>query len=155
MSETAATMTLDAEQLVREFLRAHPSVSRRQLVDGVEAERREVLAAFEALVERGEAEYVAPERPGQPGQCVLLDGGQGSPEDAEDAEAELWKSAARCPTCGRPPNVRFSRREVERARRERQLARLQTARCTRCGTRYWIRARDVANATLDASAAAA
>lgn len=63
---------------------------------------------------------------------------------------------ARCPNCGRAPSVRFSESEVERAKHERQSALVVKVRCgrdrgagtrLRCGTLYWIRARDIAQST--------
>lgn len=155
MTTTNDTTLVDA---VRDFLAANPGASRRQLFAGVEGTQREILAAFGILEERGEARYVEPEKRGQPGRYELVAGAPSAPpapDDHDDGDDELWKSAARCPTCGRPPNVRFTRREVERARRERQTARLQTVRCTRDGTRYWIMARDIAGATLDGEMIAA
>lgn len=132
---TADLLALAAE--VRAFLRRHPGASRRQLFAGVSGSQREILAAFEILEARGEAEYIAPDRPGQLGQCRLVEGD------------ELWVPDARCPGCHRVPPVRFTGREVRRARRERQTARLQTVRCPHCRTTYWIQARDVAAAALD------
>lgn len=63
----------------------------------------------------------------------------------------VYKPTARCPRCGRPPAVRFSGAEVKRARRERQRANVQTAECSRCRTRYWIRAREIAEAQPERS----
>lgn len=69
---------------------------------------------------------------------------------------------AKCPKCGRAPSVRFSEEEVARARRELQATRIVEVRCgrdrgrgrpLRCGTRYWIRAKDIAFATPEAEAA--
>lgn len=51
---------------------------------------------------------------------------------------------ARCPGCGRAAPVRFTGEEVERARRERQAARIVEPQCPRCKMRYWVRARDIA-----------
>lgn len=61
----------------------------------------------------------------------------------------MYCAAAECPNCGRTPNVRFSEDEVRKAKRERQAAHVLNVQCTRCGTRYWIQARDIAGATLD------
>lgn len=58
-----------------------------------------------------------------------------------------WSPDCQCPDCGRTPNVGFSIDEVRRAKRERQAARMTSVKCPRCGTTYWIRARDVARAT--------
>jgi len=60
----------------------------------------------------------------------------------------MFSADAHCPSCGRTPNVRFSEEEVRRARRERQAAHVLNVQCTRCGTRYWIQARDIANGKL-------
>lgn len=149
------TATVDLEQLTSElatYLGAHPGATRRQLLEAIAADRKVVLAALGQLVERGEARIVPGGKPGEPQRIYLS---RRSSSSALEEGVELWKSAARCPTCGKPPNVRFSRREVERARRERQSARLQTVRCPRDGTRYWITARDVAAATIDTTATAA
>lgn len=60
-----------------------------------------------------------------------------------------WKPAARCPKCGRPPNVRYPKDQVRRARRERQRTRVTNVVCSRCRTRYWIRAGEIARAVPD------
>lgn len=73
-----------------------------------------------------------------------------------------WSPDCACPECGRAPNVGFSPDQVERAKRERQAARIMSVRCLRCGKHYWIRAQDIARAKppgffllLDAKTAAA
>lgn len=68
---------------------------------------------------------------------------------ANASEEDSWRPAVRCPECYHPPTVRFTEREVQRARRDRQAARLQNVQCARCLTVYWIQARHVAAATLD------
>jgi RNase P subunit RPR2 len=55
-------------------------------------------------------------------------------------------AAVSCPDCRRTPNVSFSADEVRRARRERQAAHVVYVQCLRCGTGYWIQARDIAKA---------
>lgn len=60
-----------------------------------------------------------------------------------------YRPKARCPRCNRAPNVNFSAREVERAKRDRQAARITSVTCQRCGGKYWIRAREIAAATAD------
>lgn len=145
---TQASATDQLIDAVREFLRAHPAASRSQLLEGVEGSRSEITAAFEELIESGEAEYIAPERPGQPGRCSLLD----VDPDSDNPPGALWTPATRCTGCHRGPPVRFTGREVSRARRERQSARIQMVRCPHCRTTYWIQARHVARATLDRSA---
>lgn len=52
----------------------------------------------------------------------------------------------KCPACGRRPNVSVPESEVRRAKMGRQAARLLSVQCQRCGHRYWIRGRDIANA---------
>lgn len=60
-----------------------------------------------------------------------------------------WRPDARCPNCGRSPNVNFSEREVRRARKERQAARVTSVTCQKCKHKYWIRAAQIAAATPD------
>lgn len=60
-----------------------------------------------------------------------------------------WKPDARCPDCGRPPNVRFSERDVRRAKVDSQHRRVMNVQCTRCRARYWIRAGEIARSTAD------
>jgi hypothetical protein len=57
-----------------------------------------------------------------------------------------WQPTTVCPGCNRTPNVTFSEREVLRARSERQGAHVAHVICTRCGTGFWLLARDVAEA---------
>lgn len=73
------------------------------------------------------------------------------PDPEPEAPEETWKCVARCPECQRPPAVRFARSEVDRARRERQSAHVQSHQCSKCGTLYWIMARDIAAAVRDAA----
>lgn len=130
---------------VRGFLRENPGASRRQLTEGVSGSVRDVTAAFEALVERGEAEYVKPEGRGKAGRCVL----RATPDIAPMGDTDLLVPSVRCPGCKRTPPIRYTRRETIRARKERQSARLQSVVCPHCATFYWIQARHVAHATLD------
>lgn len=51
--------------------------------------------------------------------------------------------------------MRFSLEQVRRARTERQAAHVLSVRCPRCHAEYWIRARDIAESTLDADEARA
>lgn len=62
-----------------------------------------------------------------------------------------WKPDARCPDCGRPPNVRFTEAEVRRAKVDSQSRRIMNVQCTRCRTRYWIRASEIARSSADAN----
>ena len=57
-----------------------------------------------------------------------------------------YRPTAKCPSCGRRPPVQFSEAEVQRAKRERQSARVLSVSCPRCGARNWLHARDIANA---------
>jgi hypothetical protein len=61
-----------------------------------------------------------------------------------------WKPDARCPSCGRCPDVRFSEAEVLRAKVDRQRAHVMEVTCTResCRQRYWIQAGDIARSKL-------
>lgn len=61
-----------------------------------------------------------------------------------------YQPASKCPRCGRPPAIRFSREEVARARRERQSCRVVNVRCTRCRTTWWVQAREIAESRPDA-----
>lgn len=70
-------------------------------------------------------------------------------ERVADAPLPLWRPDAHCPDCGLCAPARFTEAEVARARREGQATRVQSAQCTRCGTRFWIRGGDIARATLD------
>ncbi len=45
--------------------------------------------------------------------------------------------------------MRFSATEVQRAKRERQATRVVNVQCRRCGTKWWIRAREIAAAVPD------
>ena len=60
-----------------------------------------------------------------------------------------YAPTCRCPKCGRRPNVQFSEDEVRRARRERQGANVADVKCQKCGSHYWIKARDIAASELE------
>lgn len=45
--------------------------------------------------------------------------------------------------------MNFSEREVRRARKERQAARVTSVTCQKCKQKYWIRAAQIAAATPD------
>lgn len=55
-----------------------------------------------------------------------------------------YRPKARCPKCDRAPNVSFSGTQVAQAKRERQATRVMMVKCQRCGDKYWIRAREIA-----------
>ncbi len=61
------------------------------------------------------------------------------------------RPVARCPGCGRSPNVSFSAGEVRRAKRERQAANVVSVKCPKCRERWWIKARDIAAAKPNGS----
>ncbi|MFW6040113.1 MAG: hypothetical protein ACOC9N_03455 [Gemmatimonadota bacterium] len=75
----------DTTESVRAYLAEHPGVSRAQLQRDVEGSAHEVDAAFDALVEAGEAEYRPPEKRGMAGACVLVDADE-SVEDEGPAD---------------------------------------------------------------------
>lgn len=60
-----------------------------------------------------------------------------------------YKPTSRCPNCGRCPSIRFHEGQVALAKRERQAANVISMQCERCRSRYWIRAREIANAQAD------
>lgn len=149
MATTPAPELLEA---VRTHLRTHPGSSKKRLHEAVEGGTTTVDAAFQYLVDAGEAIYTPPARPGKAGRCALRNGngaahGPAAPE--APPTGPQWKPTVTCPRCGLGPPVRFTEREVQRARLDRQGTHLQNVRCGRCRTEYWIQARHVAAATLD------
>lgn len=58
-----------------------------------------------------------------------------------------YRPAIKCPTCRSYPNIRFAEEEVRDAGRRPQMQLVQEVTCQSCGTRYWIRAKDIINAT--------
>lgn len=133
---------------IRAYLRDHPGASKRKIVGAVGGSPNDAFTAIQAMIDAGEIAYEAPEGRGKPGRCTLVEA------EPNDVTAD-WKPAVRCPKCHRPPAIRFTEREVLRARRDRQSARIQNYRCNRCGTVYWIQAKHIAAATLDAELRAA
>jgi uncharacterized protein with PIN domain len=63
----------------------------------------------------------------------------------------IYKPTSRCPKCRRCPNVRFTAGEVARSKLERQAARVMSIACAHCGEQYWVRAHDIAEASLEQS----
>lgn len=63
-----------------------------------------------------------------------------------------WKADAKCPHCGREPNVRFSEREVRRCRVDRASARHTEVQCPRCRRKFWIRSGQIAAASTNGRA---
>lgn len=62
-----------------------------------------------------------------------------------------FRADSKCPSCGRYPAVRFSEEEVRRCRIDRQRGNHTHARCTGCGTGWWILTGEIGRATPERS----